>query len=474
MIKYSNEAEEAEESEGAGVTDAAASEPAPKPISTNDTTSTNNTPKVDPADRARDLKSGLIMIKSAIRRAEREGFLGGRKLISRIKSKRDIINKYNSDYNRDAKGEFGTIINEIQTVITRNFKLFKEVIEAENKEELESLKENVNKAELVEYSDKLNASNEMGSQFFKWSPSYIILNKIIPIIHYLFKDIENKYIEVEIEESEFNLKNLYRAINALQDFVKAFEGYAVDVRVQKIRSSRIPDGEAGDSKKSPTDKGDAPTKRGLPSEDFKGLNIEGLISLEGVNSHQGRIGQTVFQPILKVDNPLKSDLFFGIKFNESSLPYDPRALMQYVIKKGSVEVADSFDFNSDFSFDIYKFEESDLLRVKIRKSAIETARKLNEEVIFSISDKMRDRKEVLAEDIELPDMLKKQSSVGTTTPLYKTVSPSGASVSFTPADLVIGGGYLKDPKGKRFKPTKIKGKSLASRVMSKDFGKVKK
>lgn len=62
-----------------------------------------------------------------------------------------------------------------------------------------------------------------------------------------------------------------------------------------------------------------------------------------------------------------------------------------------------------------------------------------------------------------------------TTPYYETVSPSGEKISFTPSDLVRGMGKLKDSKtGKSFKPKKVKGKSLADKVMSKNYGKVRK
>jgi hypothetical protein len=61
------------------------------------------------------------------------------------------------------------------------------------------------------------------------------------------------------------------------------------------------------------------------------------------------------------------------------------------------------------------------------------------------------------------------------TPYYQAVSPyNNEAVFFTPADLVMSGGSVKDSKGNKFKPKKIKGKSLAQRVMSKGFGKVRK
>ena len=80
---------------------------------------------------------------------------------------------------------------------------------------------------------------------------------------------------------------------------------------------------------------------------------------------------------------------------------------------------------------------------------------------------------VSAGDTVLLNRLIKLSDGGQTTPLYETVSPSGKSVSFTPAQLVAGGGKIKGKDGKSFKVKKWKGRSLADRVMSKEFGKVK-
>jgi hypothetical protein len=78
------------------------------------------------------------------------------------------------------------------------------------------------------------------------------------------------------------------------------------------------------------------------------------------------------------------------------------------------------------------------------------------------------------DDKSLLDDLIKLSSTTSTTPLYETVSPSGETVTFTPADLVVGRGRLRDSKGKKFNPTRRRGKSLADRVMSPGYGKVRK
>jgi hypothetical protein len=70
---------------------------------------------------------------------------------------------------------------------------------------------------------------------------------------------------------------------------------------------------------------------------------------------------------------------------------------------------------------------------------------------------------------------KKASNGGaTTTPLYETTGPDGKKVTFTPSDLVAGGGHIKSESGKSFKPKKYKGSSLADRINKGDFGKTKK
>ena len=82
--------------------------------------------------------------------------------------------------------------------------------------------------------------------------------------------------------------------------------------------------------------------------------------------------------------------------------------------------------------------------------------------------------DIFADDKSMLDDLIKISSISSTTPFYEGTSPGGERVSFTPADLVIGGGKIRDSKGKSFKPTKISGKSLSKRVISPNFGKVKR
>jgi hypothetical protein len=73
---------------------------------------------------------------------------------------------------------------------------------------------------------------------------------------------------------------------------------------------------------------------------------------------------------------------------------------------------------------------------------------------------------------EEEELKKLASSVTSTSPLYETIEPVGG-VIFTSTDLVRGGGYLGSGS-KKFKPKKWKAKSLADRVTSKDYGKVRK
>ena len=78
--------------------------------------------------------------------------------------------------------------------------------------------------------------------------------------------------------------------------------------------------------------------------------------------------------------------------------------------------------------------------------------------------------EVLADNLLDLKSIHKLSSGGHTTSYYETVSPSGERVFFTAADIVQGGGKVRDSKKRSFKPTTWKGKSLADRVNSKSYG----
>lgn len=72
------------------------------------------------------------------------------------------------------------------------------------------------------------------------------------------------------------------------------------------------------------------------------------------------------------------------------------------------------------------------------------------------------------------DFIEKLGQTSTTTqPFYEATGPDGKKHSFTPADLVKHHGYLVDSEGKKFKPKKIKGKSLSSKVMNPSYGKIK-
>jgi hypothetical protein len=76
---------------------------------------------------------------------------------------------------------------------------------------------------------------------------------------------------------------------------------------------------------------------------------------------------------------------------------------------------------------------------------------------------------------DLLDDLKRIFGGTETTPKYETTSPyTKEKVEFTPADLVIGGGKLKDSKGNSFKPKERRGKSLSDMVMAPGFGRVKR
>ena len=94
-------------------------------------------------------------------------------------------------------------------------------------------------------------------------------------------------------------------------------------------------------------------------------------------------------------------------------------------------------------------------------------------VIFQINDTNTASPTGFVVKAHKGDSLLKEAETATT-PYYETVSPSGEKVKFTPSDLVRGMGKLKDSSGRTFKLKNFKGTSLAKKVMSKNFGKVKK
>ena len=114
-----------------------------------------------------------------------------------------------------------------------------------------------------------------------------------------------------------------------------------------------------------------------------------------------------------------------------------------------------------------------LMRILMSKNALDNLSPGEDLVLVNIPGAI-DLGIVVANN-NISNKLTKLSGPSGTTPFYEAVSPfGGESVSFTPSDLVSGGGKIKDSKGRSFRPKKIKGRSLSKRVMSKGFGKVKK
>jgi hypothetical protein len=440
------------------------------------------------------LKSSLILIESGLREAASKGFLGAGKagfaenalgwlnsalsgalpgggpLAGRIKSKKNILKEYNSEYNKKAKEEFGVIVRDIALISQRNFGALIKLIE-ENVPKESRFVSGISPKEISEYADMLNASNEKTSQLLPSSPSNIILNKIIPIITYLFKDIQKKYLLFKDSRLDDDKISLYQAIKTLIFFNSNFEMYAVEEAIKKTKRTKIEQPESAAVKSdAEKPKPEESTEAPAGASEISDLKIIDIIPLDGFTL-ASKLDRTGSSRTIQIEDPLSGDVSFGIKFNKKTLPYEPKALARFAFEHGKAE---GYDIEEDtgVTVNISKYDGSEVLIIKIERAAIEKARDFQLETIFSLKLDTGKRKSVLAEEDN--SSIKKLSAAGGTTPLYETVSPSGEKISFTPADLVAGTGRLKDSKGKSFKPKKIKGKSLAERVMSKQFGKTRK
>lgn len=56
---------------------------------------------------------------------------------------------------------------------------------------------------------------------------------------------------------------------------------------------------------------------------------------------------------------------------------------------------------------------------------------------------------------------KKADGEGVTS-YYEVTSPSGENISVSSGELAMSGGWVEDSKGKKFKPTKFKAKSISN------------
>lgn len=314
--------------------------------------------------------------------------------------------------------------------------------------------------------------------FSRNSPYKVILKKIIPLFREKFDAIVSfeKSLDTSSTIKYEELFRLYKAICEWRDTLDAFRRGQALVS-NKIEKKQEPSSESASLEQGESTDQSAENKDETFEDIINNIYVETARPGDGVIMHQDDastlyIDRDVLNsfgssPVVKLY--IKGPKADKVNQGESSSKY-----VTNLIQKGVVTINKDIDV-AELIMGVSRETVSGgaeitlYLNPYVVKSLFSTSQTEREKVL-EIKGKKR-LITVFADSQSEIDNLKKISSTEST-PYYEADSPNG-KVSFTPADLVIGGGKIKDPKGNWFKPKKIKGKSLAQRVVSKDFGRVK-
>jgi hypothetical protein len=327
------------------------------------------------------------------------------------------------------------------------------------------------------------------SSFSQTSPYKVILKQIIPMLREKFDAVasfdqslgpgakidheglaQDLLDGMEIEEDIAELERFYKAISEWRAVLQAFQE---NVDNTKGMSS---DSKKDEKKKDDDDEEDssegAPANNGIAENIYieavrpgqyvsRGANDDGLF----INNHALNSQDT---PVVK--------LYIGGKGADSvNSSGSGEEYLRHFVNKGAISFAGGMKLRQI----IYNVTRETVsggseITIYFRPDGVRAIKGNSTErvEIMRVSTRRGDIP-VFVDDASQVRALESAASTDST-PYYQTVSPGGETVFFTPADLVIGAGRVKDSKGNKFKPKKIKGKSLAQRVMSKGFGEVRR
>ena len=439
---------------------------------------------------------GLLRLVPELMGSALTGHLPGRYLESKVKTEGYM--EITTDANKKSKTTFqNDIIRKARDIYFSNFQQFTSLLKSDS-DLFENLPVN-NTTSVDILGAQYKGSDESTRISSDESPYRMILFQLIPTLRQKFEAIESfkseigpgSEIDYEGVAERFSegrqsavdveqLKGLYSAIEEWKSAIESFNVSGLDkgFSVPKAETEE----EEADTEESTGGTSSVPFARIMNGIQISRINPDGRLV---ISDPDGGGGFVIDQRYLTDSSiPVINLVLQGDMVGEINSIDDPGEILR------------SFIINNKIIF------SSDLNRLRIGEyvSAVtvetisggggaplaELSIRLNPQAIRSVSpsgsesaeimqvDTLSGRITVKADDKSLIEDLIKLSTATSTTPLYETVSPSGERVSFTPADIVIGGGKIKDSKGKSFKVTKRKGKSLADRVMSPGFGRVKK
>ncbi len=391
-----------------------------------------------------------------------------------------------SEKNKAARRAFSSkVVGLASSIYNDNFSMFVKIIKDSNKFEVkESSSEHLSLLAKYKNADDYHRASSSAS------PYKMILKEIIPISRGKFEaivsaakamgpgvninssEIGKRYsLGIDTSIDKERMETLYEAIVDWHDFVKMFSSGDSSIQVPNV-SDEDEGGESHD--------GESAAKNSVkPAESVEGVEstiiIKDVVAETNIQMHHTDSGIYTVElegpsssetPVLRLDIVSKKE-------DESA-----EAIFEKLINLGMIELLIPEDKHiKDYIIDVILRPNdgaNKFLYVAFNYNTLSNEKGDDVFGIMRIYKKDSRPIEIVADDSHFIKELYKLANSSNTTPLYETVSPSGERVSFTAADLVVGKGKVRDSKGKSFKPKKRKGKSLADRVNSKSFGKVKR
>lgn len=394
----------------------------------------------------------------------------GRELERSIKNSGGITTP-KEKINAEARNRFyKSVINPSKSLYRSSFVSFINIMKKLNGEVegIELGKENdiTNiKKLIIDYNDADDSTTNLS----QYSPYKIIIKQLIPMLREKFGAIESFRNSLDNASYEV-LASLYQAIQEWYGILNEFGS------APTVESSYRGDKAKG-SQKSDSDKDSDDNKETATTFSIDGLRIAHVDngSYTYLDSKEKNVIFFNQQAILNDDTPVVKIILKGRGADKVNTVGSGEDYIEALVDRGDIVLPRDTSI-----IDLFQ----DIQRETVKEGA-QLSLYFRPVVIMGLNRASQGRAEVmqilprnkngitLVSDDSGVSQLGKTSSLQTTS-YYETKSPSGETVFFTPTDLVRSGGRLKDSRGKSFKPKKIKGKSLASKVMSKGFGKVKK
>tara|TARA_A200000159_G_scaffold157799_1_gene174350 strand:- start:115 stop:1602 length:1488 start_codon:yes stop_codon:yes gene_type:complete len=410
--------------------------------------------------------------------------LPSRQLERSVKDQMSMF-KPNKNINNDAFNIFSKkILSPSKNLYNSGFRPFIDVISRIDKVSSSEKNDTSNIFRLI---DSLSNASFAETPMSSDSPYKIILNKIIPVLREKFdavasfdktigsgdkidhEGVSQRLLEgMEDSEDTSVLESFYKAIVEWRDILNRLDSLS-------LGSSGISEPK-GDIQSKPSDKPSEDKKNTISEKTKEGIYIKGVRTGQYAvfDSQTGEV--TVdekalaqgFTPVLKV-------IISGPEAGSVNSEGSGEDYFNHFIKNKKIILSKTLR-RIDLIENITRETVPDgaELSIYLKPFGLMAAKSSSPnrlDVMTIVSPGARIS--VYADDAGIVSDLRKHSSAETS-PYYEAKSPSGEYVRFTPADLVISGGKLKDSKGKAFKPTKIRGKSLAGKVQSKSYGKVRK